>query len=66
MSKRNTNSQPKCKRRAHSEKFKREAVKCVFDQQLSVAEAARKLVSRDEQPRNKQSRTRILLVGRVE
>ena len=34
---------PKRKRRVHSEEFKREAVKLVFDQQLSVAEAARNL-----------------------
>ena len=34
---------PKRKRRTHSEEFKREAVKLVFDQQLSVAEAARNL-----------------------
>ncbi len=31
------------KRRSHSEEFKREAVKLVFDQQLSIAEAARNL-----------------------
>ncbi len=32
---------PRRKRRSHSEEFKREAVKLVFDQQLSIAEAAR-------------------------
>ncbi len=31
------------KRRSHSEEFKREAVKLVFDQQLSISEAARNL-----------------------
>ena len=40
MSKRKSNAKPKRKRRTHSEEFKREAVKLVFDQQLSVAEAA--------------------------
>ncbi len=34
---------PKRKRRKHSEEFKREAVKLVFDEQLSVAEAAKNL-----------------------
>ncbi len=34
---------PRRKRRSHSEEFKREAVKLVFDQQLSIAEAARNL-----------------------
>ena len=34
---------PKRKRRKHSEEFKREAVKLVSDQQLSVAAAARNL-----------------------
>ncbi len=41
MWKRKANAQPTCNRRAHSEQFKREAVKLAFDQQLSVAEAAR-------------------------
>ncbi len=36
-------AKPQRKRRSHSEEFKREAVKLVFDQQLSVAEAARNL-----------------------
>ena len=44
MAKRKALSQPKRRRRTHSEEFKREAVKLVFDQQLSVAEAARNLV----------------------
>ena len=43
MSKRKSQSKPKRTRRRHSEEFKREAVKLVFDQQLSVAEAARNL-----------------------
>ena len=43
MSKRKAQSKPKRGRRKHSEEFKREAVKLVFDQQLSVAEAARNL-----------------------
>ena len=34
---------PRRKRRSHSEEFKREAVKLVFDQQLSIAETARNL-----------------------
>ena len=34
---------PKRKRRKHSEEFKREAVKLVSDQQISVAAAARNL-----------------------
>ena len=36
-------STPKRKRRLHSEEFKREAVKLVVEQHLSVAEAARNL-----------------------
>ena len=43
MAKRKAQSKPKRKRRTHSEEFKREAVTLVFDQQLSVAEAARNL-----------------------
>ena len=43
MSKRKSESKPKRRRRKHSEEFKQEAVKLVFDQQLSVAEAARNL-----------------------
>ena len=43
MAKRKPKAKPKRKRRTHSEEFKREAVKLVFDQQLSVAEAARNL-----------------------
>ena len=43
MAKRKPKAKPKRKRRMHSEEFKREAVKLVFDQQLSVAEAARNL-----------------------
>ena len=43
MSKRKSNAKPKRRRRTHSEEFKREAVKLVSDQQLSVAEAARDL-----------------------
>ena len=43
MSKRKSKPRPKRKRRSHSEEFKREAVKLVFDQRLSVAEAARNL-----------------------
>jgi len=43
MSKRKSHAKPKRRRRKHSEEFKREAVKLVFDQQLSVAEAARNL-----------------------
>ena len=37
------NAKPNQKRRTHSEEFKREAVKLVFDQQLSLAETARNL-----------------------
>ena len=36
-------SKPKQTRRSHSEEFKREAVKLVSDQQVSVSEAARNL-----------------------
>mgnify|MGYP001823414848 CR=1 FL=1 len=43
MTKRKSKSSPKRRRRRHSEEFKREAVKLVFEQQLSVAEAARNL-----------------------
>ena len=43
MAKRKAKAKPRRKRRTHSEEFKREAVKLVFDQQLSVAEAARNL-----------------------
>ena len=43
MTNRKSKSTPKRRRRKHSEEFKREAVKLVFDQQLSVAEAARNL-----------------------
>ena len=43
MTKRKVKTTPKRRRRRHSEEFKREAVKLVFDQQLSVAEAARNL-----------------------
>ncbi len=43
MSKRKADTKQKQKRRKHSDEFKREAVKLVFDQQLSVAEAARNL-----------------------
>ena len=43
MSKRKGPSRAKRRRRKHSEEFKREAVKLVFDQQLSIAEAARNL-----------------------
>ena len=43
MSKRKSKPNRKRRRRTHSEEFKREAVKLVFDQQLSVAEAARTL-----------------------
>ena len=41
MAKRKAQSKPKRRRRRHSEEFKREAVKLVFDQNLSVSEAAR-------------------------
>ncbi len=43
MAKRKAQSKPKRRRRTHSEEFKREAVKLVRDQQLSVSEAARNL-----------------------
>jgi transposase len=43
MAKRKAQSKPKRRRRTHSEEFKREAVKLVLDQQLSVTEAARNL-----------------------
>ena len=43
MAKRKANPKPRRKRRKHSEEFKREAVKLVFDQQFSVSEAARNL-----------------------
>ena len=43
MAKRKAKPKPKQVRRTHSEEFKREAVKLVFEQQLSVAEAARNL-----------------------
>ena len=43
MAKRKAKAKPTRRRRKHSEEFKREAVKLVFDQQLSVAEAARNL-----------------------
>lgn len=43
MAKRKAKAKPTGRRRKHSEEFKREAVKLVFDQQLSVAEAARNL-----------------------
>ena len=41
MSKRKSKPKPKRQRRKHSEEFKREAVKLVLDEGLSVAEAAR-------------------------
>lgn len=43
MTKRKTKPKAQRKRRTHSEEFKREAVKLVIEQQLSVAEAARNL-----------------------
>jgi transposase len=43
MAKRKGRPKAKRNRRTHSEEFKQEAVKLVFDQQLSVAEAARNL-----------------------
>ena len=43
MAKRKAESNSKRRRRKHSDEFKQEAVKLVFDQQLSVAEAARNL-----------------------
>ncbi len=43
MTKGKGKTNPRRKRRSHSEEFKREAVKLVFDQQLSIAETARNL-----------------------
>ena len=45
MTKRKATSKPKAKqkRRSHSDEFKREAVKLVSDQQVSISEAARNL-----------------------
>jgi transposase len=43
MAKRRAKAKPSRRRRKHSEEFKREAVKLVFDQEMSVAEAARNL-----------------------
>ena len=43
MAKRKAKPRRKGRRRQHSEEFKQEAVKLVFEQQLSVAEAARNL-----------------------
>jgi transposase len=43
MTKRTATSKPKQTRRSHSEEFKREAVKLVSDQQVSISEAARNL-----------------------
>ncbi len=43
MAKRKAVAKPKRRRRKHSEEFKREAVKLITDQALSVAEAARNL-----------------------
>lgn len=43
MTKRKAQSKPKRRRRRHSDEFKREAVKLVLDQNLSVSEAARNL-----------------------
>ena len=45
MTKRKATSKPKSKqtRRRHSDEFKREAVKLVSDQQVSISEAARNL-----------------------
>lgn len=43
MTKRKATSKPKQKRRRHSEEFKREAVKLVVDQQVTISEAARNL-----------------------
>jgi len=43
MAKRKAKPSPKRKRRTHSEEFKREAVKLLTEQSLSVAEAARNL-----------------------
>ena len=43
MAKRKAKSMPKQTRRKYTEEFKREAVKLVYEQELSVAEAARNL-----------------------
>ena len=43
MAKRKAKPNPKRRRRRHSEEFKREAVKLVVDEHLSLAEAARNL-----------------------
>jgi len=43
MAKRKATARPKRKRRKHSEEFKREAVKLLTDQELSLAEVARNL-----------------------
>ena len=43
MAKRKARPKPKRKRRTHSEEFKREAVKLVHEQGLSIAEASRNL-----------------------
>jgi transposase len=43
MAKRRAKAKAKPRRRKHSEEFKREAVKLVFDQEISIAEAARNL-----------------------
>jgi transposase len=43
MAKRKAKSKPKQTRRKYTDEFKREAVKLVFEQELSVAEAARNL-----------------------
>jgi transposase len=43
MTKRKATSKSKQTRRRHSEEFKREAVKLVSDQQVSISEAARNL-----------------------
>ena len=43
MAKRKPKRNPQRRRRKHSEEFKREAVKLVHDEQLSVSEAARNL-----------------------
>ena len=43
MAKRKAKAKPKGRRRRYSEEFKREAVKLILDQQLSVAQAARNL-----------------------
>tara|TARA_B100001123_G_C15236361_1_gene997272 strand:+ start:93 stop:404 length:312 start_codon:yes stop_codon:yes gene_type:complete len=43
MAKRKSKPKPKRRRRRHTEEFKREAVKLIDDEHLSVAEAARNL-----------------------